>query len=77
MKTLTTTITTLVCRVALKIRELIVMQVFLRFLFILLSKNLRHSMIAVFKLLTPKGDQYVTSHYNIHTLSCKQVMRIL
>ena len=27
--------------------------------------------------LTPKSDQPVTSPYNIHTLSSKQVMRIL
>ena len=27
--------------------------------------------------LTPKSDYHVTSPYNIHTLSCKQVVRLL
>ena len=30
----------------------------------------------LFKPLTPRSDQHVTSPYNIHTLLSKQVMRI-
>ena len=30
-----------------------------------------------FNPLTPKNDQIVTSPYNIHTVSCKQVLRVL
>lgn len=32
-------------------------------------------MITLLNPLTPKSDSYVTSPYNIHTLSRKQVMR--
>ena len=36
----------------------------------------RGNLISNLNLLTPTGDSHVTSPYNIHALSSKQVMRI-
>ena len=36
-----------------------------------------HSLSVLPNPLTPRSDYHVTSPYNIHTLSCKQVVRIL
>ena len=44
--------------------------------FILLAEILSQSLVGV-KGLNPRSDSQVTSHYNFHTLSSKQVMRKL
>ena len=44
---------------------------------VILSLAFNHNWKIIFNPLTPRSDSHVTSLYNIHALSNKQVMRIL